>query len=1133
MMNDLSHPITPETTELDVEGMTCGGCARRVETALAQLPGVISAHVDLAGKTASVSAAPEVGAASLVEAVERAGYRAQARARGIETAVALRVTGMTCGGCARRVEKALAAVPGVAQAKVDLAATRAEVEFAADAQVDAQALVAAVAAAGYQAERIEGDAVDLAAPAGPAPQPAAPPVAVSFVPMPKPKPKSRAKPAASDAHHAEPAAIEQAPAPTAASAAAPIELDIAGMTCASCSNRVEKALAQVPGVSRASVNLATERASVRAEASVSAAQLIAAVEKAGYRATPLSAGASDIERAPAPAAPARQPIELEIGGMTCASCSGRVEKALAQVPGVSRASVNLATERASISVEDSVSAAQLVAAVEKAGYRATPLVADEPVPAQSPAAPAIELEIGGMTCASCSGRVEKALAQVPGVSSASVNLATERASISAEAAVSVAQLVAAVEKAGYRATPAAGSAGPIGTAAPAATSPTAPRPSAESRKAAEARRDLLLLIGSAVLTLPLVAPMFAAPFGLSFMLPAPLEFVLAAIVQFGFGARFYRAAWHALRARAGNMDLLVALGTSAAFGLSVWQMLRAPEQAGHLYFEAAAVIVTLVRFGKWLEARAKRQTTDAIRALNALRPDRARIVEQGVEREVPLAQVRVGSIVAVRPGERFPVDGRIAAGASHVDESLITGESLPVAKAPGDRVTAGSINAEGALSVETTAIGAETTLARIIRLVESAQAEKAPIQRLVDRVSAVFVPAVLALAVLTFAGWMLAGAPAETAILNAVAVLVIACPCALGLATPAAIMAGTGVAARHGVLIQDALALELAQRTAVVAFDKTGTLTEGKPSVTAFEPIGTTRETAMAIAAAIQRHSEHPLARAIVAAHHGEAHGDARAPQASDAKAVAGRGVEARIDGTRHAIGSARWLDELAIEVPAAARRRAAELEAAGNTVSWLMRLDAPAAVLALIAFGDTVKPSAREAISRLHALGIRTALVTGDNQGSATAVARELGIDEVHAQVLPDDKARVIAQLKASTQGVVAMVGDGINDAPALAAADIGIAMATGTDVAMHTAGITLMRGDPALVAAAIDISRRTYRKIRQNLFWAFVYNVVGVPLAAFGLLNPMIAGAAMAFSSVSVVTNALLLKMWKGEAR
>ncbi|MEX3527356.1 MAG: heavy metal translocating P-type ATPase [Burkholderia sp.] len=958
-------------------------------------------------------------------------------------AVALRVTGMTCGGCARRVEKALAAVPGVAQAKVDLAATRAEVEFAADAEADAQALVAAVAAAGYQAERIEGDAPGAAAPAVQAPQPAPALVAVSFVPM--PMPKSRAKPAASDAHGAEPAAAEAAPAPASAS----IELDIAGMTCASCSNRVEKALAQVPGVSRASVNLATERANVSAEASVSAAQLIAAVENAGYRATPLAT--------------------------------------------------------------------------------------DEAVPAQaqSTAEPAVELEIGGMTCASCSGRVEKALAQGPGVSRVSVNLATERASVNAEAAVSAAQLIAAVEKAGYRATPVAGSPDSSGTAPAAAASPTVPRPSAESRKAAEARRDLLLLIGSAVLTLPLVAPMVAAPFGLSFMLPAPLEFVLAAIVQFGFGARFYRAAWHALRARAGNMDLLVALGTSAAFGLSIWQMLREPGQAGHLYFEAAAVIITLVRFGKWLEARAKRQTTDAIRALNALRPDRARIVEQGVEREVPLAQVRVGSIVAVRPGERFPVDGRIAAGASHVDESLITGESLPVAKVPGDRVTAGSINAEGALSVETTAIGAETTLARIIRLVESAQAEKAPIQRLVDRVSAVFVPAVLALAVLTFAGWLLAGAPAETAILNAVAVLVIACPCALGLATPAAIMAGTGVAARHGVLIQDALALELAQRTSVVAFDKTGTLTEGKPSVTAFEPIGTTREAALAIAAAIQRHSEHPLARAIVTAHDDETHGGAPALQAGDAKAVAGRGVAARIDGTRHAIGSARWLDELAIEVPAAARQHAAELEAAGNPVSWLMRLDAPAAALALIVFGDTVKPSAREAIARLHALGICTALVTGDNRGSATAVARELGIDEVHAQVLPDDKARVIIALKASTQGAVAMVGDGINDAPALAAADIGIAMATGTDVAMHTAGITLMRGDPALVAAAIDISRRTYRKIRQNLFWAFVYNLVGVPLAAFGLLNPMIAGAAMAFSSVSVVTNALLLKMWKGEAR
>ncbi|KAF1005878.1 MAG: Copper-exporting P-type ATPase [Burkholderia gladioli] len=731
-----------------------------------------------------------------------------------------------------------------------------------------------------------------------------------------------------------------------------------------------------------------------------------------------------------------------------------------------------------------------------------------------------------MTCASCASRVEKALAQVPGVSRVSVNLATERVIVSAEAAVSVAQLVALVEKAGYRATPAAGSTDSISTIT-SVVAPAAPSPNAESRTVAKARRDLLLLIGSTVLTLPLVAPMFAALFSLSFRLPVPLEFVLAAIVQFGFAASFYCAAWHALRARAGNMDLLVVLGTSAAFGLSIWQMLHVPGQARHLYFETPAVIVTLVRFGKWLEARTKLQTTNAIRALNALRPpDRARIVEQGVEREVPLDQVRVGSIVAVRPGERFPVDGTIAAGTSHVDESAITGESLPVVRATGDRVTAGSINAEGALSVEATAIGTETTLARIICLVESAQAEKVPIQRLVDRISAVFVPAMLVLAVLTFASWMLSGAETETTILNTVAVLVIACPCALGLATPTAIMVGTGLAARHGVLIQDALSLELAQRTVMVAFDKTGTLTEGKPSITAFEPIGTTCEAAMAIAAEIQRKSKHPLACAIVAAHDGEANGDARRLQVSDVKAVAGRGVEARIDGTRHAIGSTRWLDELAIEVPIAARRRAAELEVAGNTVSWLMRLD-PSAALALIAFGDTLKPSAREAIARLHALGIRTALVTGDNQNSATVVAHELGIDVVHAEVLPNEKACVITQLKGSMQGVVAMVGDGINDAPALAAADIGIAMATGTDVAMHTAGITLMRGDPALVAAAIDISRRTYRKIWQNLFWAFCYNLVGVPLAAFGLLNPMIAGVAMAFSSVSVVTNALLMKM------
>jgi Cu+-exporting ATPase len=579
-----------------------------------------------------------------------------------------------------------------------------------------------------------------------------------------------------------------------------------------------------------------------------------------------------------------------------------------------------------------------------------------------------------------------------------------------------------------------------------------------------------------------------------------------------------------------------------------------PDDVMHLYFEASAVVITLVRFGKWLEARAKRQTTDAIRALNALRPDRARIRIGNEEREVALAQVRVGTVVVVRPGERVPVDGAVLEGRTHIDESLITGESLPVPKQPDDPVTAGSINGEGAIAVKTTAIGAETTLARIIRLVETAQAGKAPIQRLVDRVSAVFVPAILVVAAVTLGGWLLAGASAETAILNAVAVLVIACPCALGLATPAAIMAGTGVAARQGVLIKDAEALEIAHRINVVAFDKTGTLTVGQPSVTAFEPApDTSADEALGLAAAVQRQSDHPLAKAVVRRWEETVSGaherpsaatpsPATAPSATHARAVPGRGVEAEVDGRRIAIGSGVWLDELGIAIPAVLAARATELEHAGQTVSWLFTHGAasaapstptfkpqPAAVLALIGFGDTVKPSARAAVAQLRRLGIRSVLITGDNQGSAAAVANSLGIDEVHARVLPDDKARVIGDLKIRTAGIVAMAGDGINDAPALAAADLGIAMATGTDVAMHAAGITLMRGDPLLVAAAIDISRRTWRKIQQNLFWAFVYNLIGIPLAAFGLLNPMLAGAAMAFSSVSVVTNALLLRAWR----
>ncbi|CAJ8071534.1 heavy metal translocating P-type ATPase [Burkholderia pseudomallei] len=1047
----------------------------------------------------------------------------------------LLVEGMHCGGCTSRVEQALAQVPGVTGAVADLAAGTATV--AAASAIDTARLVAALDAAGYRATVATAPAATGNA----------------------------------DARHGR--ARDEDDDAAAAPHTAVVTLTIGGMTCGGCARRVEQALAAVRGVADAKVDLATTSAKASVARDVDSQTLVAAVERAGYRANvvrdaraeaapkPAACPFEDAARSAAPAAAfavdessaaspervATQSFELDIAGMTCASCVGRVEKALAQVPGVARATVNLATEKAAVDADADahVDTARLIDAVKRAGYRASPVSdpasALAPSPEIAAARTAIELDIAGMTCASCVGRVEKALAQVPGVARATVNLATEKATVDADADahVDTARLIDAVKRAGYRASPAIAACAPASrataTADAAATRPASP--SADDRKLAEARRERALVIASAVLTTPLALPMFAAPFGVDAALPAWLQLALASIVQFGFGARFYRAAWHALKARAGNMDLLVALGTSAAYGLSIWLMLRDPGHAVHLYFEASAVIVTLVRFGKWLEARAKRQTTDAIRALNALRPDRARIVEHGVERDVPLAQVRVGTVVRVLPGERVPVDGRIEAGVTHVDESLITGESLPVPKEPGERVTAGSINGEGALTVATTAIGAETTLARIIRLVESAQAEKAPIQRLVDRVSAVFVPAIVAIAFATFAGWLVAGAGVETAILNAVAVLVIACPCALGLATPAAIMAGTGVAARHGVLIKDAQALELAQRARIVAFDKTGTLTQGRPTVTAFDAIGIPRGDALALAAAVQRASAHPLARAVVAAFDADA--DARrsslaAAHADTPRAVAGRGVEARVDARLLALGSTRWRDELGIAVPDGVARRAAALEAAGNTVSWLMRADAPREALALVAFGDTVKPNARRAIERLAARGIRSALVTGDNRGSATAVAASLGIDEVHAQVLPDDKARVVAQLKATAgDGAVAMVGDGINDAPALAAADVGIAMATGTDVAMHTAGITLMRGDPALVADAVDISRRTYRKIQQNLFWAFVYNLVGIPLAALGWLNPMIAGAAMAFSSVSVVTNALLLRRWKGDAR
>jgi P-type Cu+ transporter len=719
---------------------------------------------------------------------------------------------------------------------------------------------------------------------------------------------------------------------------------------------------------------------------------------------------------------------------------------------------------------------------------------------------AIELQVEGMTCASCVARVEKALQKVPGVVSASVNLATERATVQALPAVAVPALEAAVAKAGYAAR--------------------------DVRRAQAPRRQRLpewwpVAVG-AVLTVPLVAPMLLRLFGLDWMPGGWTQLALATPIQFWLGWRFYRAGWKAVRAGTGNMDLLVALGTSAAYGLSLYLLLRhaASGTPHHLYFEASAAVITLVLLGKWLEGRAKRQTAEAIRALNALRPTTARVRRDGVEVELPIAQVAPGDLVVVRPGERVSVDGELIEGRSHVDESLITGESAPVAKAVGDKVTGGAINGEGVVIVRTLAVGAETTLARIIRMVESAQAAKAPIQRLVDRVSAVFVPVVLGIALVTFLGWAAATGDWERALIDAVAVLVIACPCALGLATPTAIMAGTGVAARHGILIKDAEALEVAHAVTFVAFDKTGTLTVGRPSLVALEPAaGVARDELLRLAAALQQTSQHPLARAVLEQAHAER---LAVPEARAARALPGRGLEASVDGAAYALGSTRLLRERGLEAGALAAP-AERLQAQGRTISWLLAGSGEGArLLGLLAFGDTLKPSAREAVERLHRLGVKTMLLSGDNRGSAAAVARELGIEEVRAEVLPGDKAAAVQALRAAGE-VVAMVGDGINDAPALAAAHVGIAMSSGTDVAMETAGITLMRGDPRLVADAIDVSRRTYSKIRQNLGWAFAYNVLGIPLAALGLLSPVIAGAAMALSSVSVVSNALTLRRWR----
>ena len=769
----------------------------------------------------------------------------------------------------------------------------------------------------------------------------------------------------------------------------------------------------------------------------------------------------------------------------------------------------------------------------------------------------LDIGIGGMTCASCVGRVERVLKKLPGVTSANVNLATETARVTwTDTSVDMhARVARTVRDAGYE-----------------------PKPLEEEKIAEKTtwmgiEADFLPVLFGLILSAPLVLPMIGDLAGQHWMLPVAWQFALATPVQFVLGRRFYAAGWHALKGGTGNMELLVALGTTAGWALSTWLWWQAePGDMVHVYYEGSAVVITLVLLGKWLEARAKRETTAAIRALQNLRPEIAHLLPDGIRRtepiDVPVSELLLSDVIAVHAGERFAADGEVLTGTTQADESMLTGESLPVHKVPGSQVTGGTLNGDGVVEVRVTAVGTHSTLSRIIALVQDAQGHKAPVQRLVDKVAAVFVPVVLAIAVATVVGWLALGASMEQAVMNAVTVLVIACPCALGLATPAAIMAGTGVAAQHGILIKDAEALELAHQVNTVAFDKTGTLTLGTPVLTQFIPQpGVDGAQTLQLAAELQATSEHPLGKAVViAAKHALAQASghslisyppANPPAApatpirhslTDVRTVPGCGTEAQLAWhqgdtvTRQTLrlGSLRWMDTLGMLTPDLTQQ-ANNLQTTGATASALAL---GKQVLALLAFADEPKPHALAAIAHLKQSGLKVVMVSGDNTGAAHAMAARLGLNtehEVLANVLPDGKVQAVRDLQEQGTRTVAMVGDGVNDAPALAAADVGLAMnnqhtqhrAGGSDVAMHAAGITLMTGDPWKVIDALDISRRTVRKIRQNLFWAFAYNVAGIPLAAMGLLNPMVAGAAMAFSSVSVISNALLLKRWRPARR
>ena len=784
-------------------------------------------------------------------------------------------------------------------------------------------------------------------------------------------------------------------------------------------------------------------------------------------------------------------VTIDVLGMICTACSARVERAIKKLEGVIDSSVNLLAQNATVEFDkDKLSVDDIVKTIEKTGYE-VPLTKKT-------------LIVEGMTCAACSARVEKVLNRLEGIKRATVNLSTNKAIVEfPSGAVEDGDLIKAIEKAGYKAEIEVEGDGDR-------------EKELREKEIRSLKRSFII---SAILSLPLFSAMFFHMAGIDNILSnGYFQLLLATPVQFIIGYRFYKGAFNSLRGGGANMDVLVAMGTSAAYFYSIYNLIvGVPEY----YFEASAVIITLILLGKTFEAVAKGKTSEAIKKLMGLQPKTARVIKDGVEMDIPIEEVTIGDIIVVRPGERIPVDGIIVEGNSSVDESMITGESIPIDKTVGDEVIGGTINKFGSFKFQASKVGKDTVLAQIVKLVEEAQGSKAPVQRLADKISGIFVPIVVAIAVITFLGFYLIKGDFNTGLINAVAVLVIACPCALGLATPTAIMVGTGKGAENGILIKSGEHLERAHKMDTIVLDKTGTITKGEPEVTDIITFnGVDRDELLRIAASVEKVSEHPLGQAIVRKGEEELL-IIKAPESFEA--IPGKGLKARLEGKEVYIGNRKLMEEAGISIGGA--EELSRLETEGKT-AMLVGIDG--SISGIIAVADQIKDSSKKAIEELKNMGLEVYMITGDNQRTAKAIAEEVGIKNVLAEVLPENKAEVVEAIKAEGK-LVGMVGDGINDAPALVAADVGFAIGTGTDVAMEAADITLMRGDLMSIVTAIRLSHRTMKTIKQNLFWAFFYNSIGIPFAALGFLNPMIAGGAMAFSSVSVVTNSLRLRKFK----